>query len=100
MPRPDKPTTALPGAVLLPTYVARCESCEESTLHAGLADDDGRELGSHCLYCGTPSTAHAGYIAGLKDWRDDATERARFEAHADRRGWMDTQSDLLRASGE
>lgn len=61
MPRPAQAISPhlLPGAILLPTYYAHCVRCEESTHHAGLGDEDGRELGSHCLSCGTPSRVSA-----------------------------------------
>jgi hypothetical protein len=94
MPRPTRfDPSRLPGAILLPTYWAYCDSCEESTTHAGLGDEEGREMGSHCVWCGTK--------APTRDWRDDPAERATFEAEAECTGLMQIQPDLLaRASGE
>lgn len=43
----------LPGTILLPTYRAHCVACKDTTQHAGLGGDEGREIGSYCLACGT-----------------------------------------------
>lgn len=82
----------LPGAILLPTYSAYCRSCDERTTHAGLGDEDGNDLGSFCISCGTKDTR--------REWREDEAERTAFEAHAERTGLMQTQPDLLRTTGE
>lgn len=74
MPRPARSIHPgkLPGAVLLPTYFAWCESCQEKTPHAGLGDEDGRELGSHCLCCGTPSENTLRQRSVHADYREEA----------------------------
>lgn len=49
----------LPGRVVMPSFMAWCVACEESTHHAGLCGERGEELGACCLWCGQKFTADA-----------------------------------------